>query len=219
MAGEPRSVAKTIAAAIPEIMGSGQHAAAVEEIDQVPEAARLPILSLVQSRIKMQRRDYAPAIELSAAVLRTVEQGSEASDYALLNLVTLHMQAGLGDHSGPIAKRLRETTSNEQLRLIADGAKLMIDATTDGNIPALATHLRAMAERQRGVHPHYFGVTMLNLAIETISQDQPGLAIELADQAIDALEETSSRIEMAAALMAKGYALALLGRLDDAHTL
>ena len=127
------------------------------------------------------------------------------------------MQAGSAERSRSFATQLSSTTSNEDLRLIADGAKLMIDATTDGNIPALAAHLRAMAERQRGVHPHYFGVTMLNLAIETISQDQPGLAIELADQAIDALEETSSRIEMAAALMAKGYALALLGRLDDAH--
>jgi len=36
MAGEPRSVAQTIAAAIPEIMGSGQHAAAVEEIEPGP---------------------------------------------------------------------------------------------------------------------------------------------------------------------------------------
>ena len=36
-AGDPSAVATTIAAAIPEIMGSGQHAAAVEEIDRIPD--------------------------------------------------------------------------------------------------------------------------------------------------------------------------------------
>ena len=55
-AGDPSAVATTIAAAIPEIMGSGQHQTASDEIDHVPEEARLPVLSLVTSRIQMQRR-------------------------------------------------------------------------------------------------------------------------------------------------------------------
>ena len=41
-AGDSASVASTIAAAIPEIMGGGQHAAAVEEIDRLPETVRPP---------------------------------------------------------------------------------------------------------------------------------------------------------------------------------
>jgi hypothetical protein len=64
-AGEFDSVATTIAGAIPEIMGAGQHAAAIEEIDRVPESSRPPVLDLVVSRIKLQRRDYGSAIELS----------------------------------------------------------------------------------------------------------------------------------------------------------
>ncbi|MEO8438234.1 MAG: hypothetical protein ABI562_07215, partial [Chloroflexota bacterium] len=56
-AGDLRSVAMTIAEAIPEIMGSGQHAAAIEEIHLVPPEARPPVLNLVTSRIQMQARD------------------------------------------------------------------------------------------------------------------------------------------------------------------
>ncbi len=94
-AGDYPSVASTIAGAIPEIMGGGQHAAAIEEIDRVPEAVRPPVLNLVVSRIRLQRRDYSSAIEMSRAVLDTVEPGSQESDFALLNLVTLYMQSGL----------------------------------------------------------------------------------------------------------------------------
>ena len=93
------SVASTIAAAIPEIMGSGQHAIAIEEIERVPPDSRLPVLGLVTSRIQMQRRDYRAAIEASHSILETVEPGSQESDYALLNLVTLYLQSGLGNES------------------------------------------------------------------------------------------------------------------------
>jgi hypothetical protein len=136
-AGDVSSVASTIAAAIPEIMGSGQHAAAVEHIDRVPEELRPPVLSLVTSRIQMQGRDYEPAIRLSNSVLESVESGSQESDYALLNLVTLYLQTGHDHESRRMAKRLRDTTSNEQLRLIADGAGYFIDASTTGSIGAI----------------------------------------------------------------------------------
>ncbi len=61
-AGEYQSLSNTIAGAIPEIMGSGQHAMAADEIERVPMTMRSPILSLVASRIQMQRREYEPAI-------------------------------------------------------------------------------------------------------------------------------------------------------------
>ena len=71
--------------------------------------------------------------------------------------------------------------------------------------------LLAMADRQRGVYPHYFGVTMLNLAVTAILKTNPA-AIELRQRSHRALEETSSRIELSAALMAKATALTMLGR-------
>src|SRR6478735_2212094 len=65
-AGNPAAVATTIAKAIPEIMGSGQHVAAVEEIDRIPPDARLPVLGLVKSRIRLQQRDFDEAISFVA---------------------------------------------------------------------------------------------------------------------------------------------------------
>jgi DNA-binding SARP family transcriptional activator len=210
-AGDVSSVTSTIAAAIPEIMGSGQHAAAVEHIDRVPEDLRPPVLSLVTSRLQMQGRDYEPAIRLSNAVLEAVEPGSQESDYALLNLVTLYLQTGHDRESRQMADRLRDTTSNDQLRLIADGAGYFIDASTTGSIDAMSRHLLAMADRQRGLHPHYYGVTMLNLAVNSTVQDAPTVALEFAREAIEALEGTSSRMELSAAYMALAYPLTLLG--------
>jgi len=217
-AGEPRSVASTIAAAIPEIMGSGQHAAAIAEIDHVPTEARLPILDLVQSRVQMQRREDNSAIDLSHSILEGFEPGSQESDYALLNMISSHWQAGMSELALPLADRLRNTTASEQLSRIAEGMSLMIGASRDGSVVALSKHLEAMAETQRGVHPHYFGVTMLNLAINAVVQDEPMHARAVAQEAIDALEGTSSRIELAAALMAQAYAFALLGMTGDAQT-
>jgi DNA-binding SARP family transcriptional activator len=214
-AGRYEAVSRTIAAAIPEIMGGGQHATAADEIDRVPPEARLPVLSLVTSRIQMQRRDYEPAIRASHEILAAVEAGSQESDYALLNLVTLYLQAGLGRKSLPLARQLSATTSSEQLRLIADGTGLMIDATGDGSIDLMSNHLRSMARRQHDVHPHYYGVTMLNLALTSIIQDNLDDATRAAAEAIDALEGTSSSMELSAALMARGYALTLLGLLDQ----
>ena len=54
--------------------------------------ARIPVLDLVSSRIQLQRRDFESAIALSHRVLEGVEPGSDESDYALLNLVTLYFQ-------------------------------------------------------------------------------------------------------------------------------
>jgi DNA-binding SARP family transcriptional activator len=215
-AGDPGAVSATIAAAIPEIMGSGQHQTAIEEIDRVPEEARLPVLSLVTSRIQMQRRENESAIRLSESTLTAVEPGSQESDYALLNLVTGHWQAGRSDLSRAFATRLRETTASGQLRLIADGMNLLIDTSHDGSVEALSQHLIAMADHQRGVHPHFYGVTMLNLAVNLIVQDEPQAARRAATDAIDALEGTSSQIELAAAFMALGFALTILGIHEDA---
>ncbi len=74
-----------------------------------------------------------------------------------------------------------------------------------------------MARHQRDVHPHYYGVTMLNLALTSTIQDNPQGAIDAADAAIEALDGTSSSMELSAAWMARGYALALLGLVDQSR--
>ena len=135
-----------------------------------------------------------------------------------MNLTTLHsyrLVSSIRPVRSPSASAT--TTSSEQLRLIADGTGLLLDAVSDGSVEAFSRHLRAMGDRQRGKHAHYFGVTMLNLAVNSVAHDQPDVALTLANDAIEALEETSSAIELSAALMAKAYALTFLGRTKESQ--
>ena len=198
-------------------MGNGQHAIAAIEIDHIPKGSRLPVLGLLISRVQLQQRNYEPAMELSDGILATVEAGSQESDFALLNLMTLHFQAGSAERSRSLATRLQQTTSNEQLRLIAEGTALMLGAGQSGSLATFSTHLRLMAEQQRGVYPHYFGVTMLNLAVNQTLQDDPRSAIQSSNEAIEALDGTSSRLELSAALVARAVALTLIGELEESH--
>ena len=57
---------------------------------------------------------------------------------------------------------------------------------------------RKYASERLSPHPHYFGVTMLNLAANHIAQDEPLLARGAAQESIEALEGTSSQLELAA---------------------
>jgi hypothetical protein len=69
-----------------------------------------------------------------------------------------------------------------------------------GNLDTVASHFRLMAEEQRGVFPHHFGVTMLNLGLVSILQDRPFDALTELDEASGALEATSAAIETSSLL-------------------
>lgn len=216
-AGDLEDVAAVVAAAIPEIMGSGQYVAADALIDQVPADARPPSLNLVRSRIDMQAGKYESAVALSKSVLASVSTGSPESDHALLNLITTEMHLGNDREVQRLSEELQASTSSDQLRDIAQGTRVLVAASGTGSIAVLATHLSAMAGRQRGTHPHYFGVTMLNLAAAATALDDPTRALAYASQSIEALAETASVIEMSSALMAKATALTLLGEAGKAR--
>jgi LuxR family maltose regulon positive regulatory protein len=215
-AGDLESVATVVSAAIPEIMGSGQYAVAVGFVEQVPLELRSAGLNLVRSRVAMQRGDQEAALALSTAVLEDAAPGSQESDHALLNLATMFMHAGETAGATLHLDRLRATSQNEHLRLIADGMAMMIGASGSGNLDQLTRLLSEIAERQRDTHQHYFGVAMLNLAIIAILREDPNGAIDCARHAIEALEETSSRIELSSAIMTKATALMMLGQVDEA---
>jgi LuxR family maltose regulon positive regulatory protein len=210
-AGDVELVGSVVAAAIPEIMGSGQYVVAAEYMEPIPPNLRPAGLSLVESRLAMQEGTYELAIALSKTVLSNALPGSQESDHALLNLATMHLHIGENERALDFVGRLVGSSRNSRLKLIADGMKLLVAAGSQGSIHAFSRQLLAMAEQQREVSPHYFGVSMLNLAIVAIAQDDPRIAIDYADQAIEALGQTSSRVETSSALMARATALTMLG--------
>jgi DNA-binding SARP family transcriptional activator len=215
-AGDPDRVASVVASAVPEIMGSGDYGPAADFIRGIPRELSPPGLNLVDARIAMQDGAVDLAQTLSERVLSGAADGSRESDFALLNLATVHLNSGNSELAVHFANRLSDTTGNRQLKSIADGVLVMEASGKGGNFDDVIRQLLEMAEEQRGVHPHYFGVSMLNLATASLVQDDPSAAVLYADQAIDALRETSSRIELSSALMAKAAGLMMLGRLAEA---
>ncbi len=209
--GDLDEVAAVVSNALPQIMGSGQYAVAGSYVDRIPPEALSPALKLVRSRLELQRGRFEQAISLSRDVLSAALPGSQESDHALLNLVTTHLHAGDSQSAIAFVEQLRETSTSEDLRLIADGTALLVESTGDGDLETLSSQLLSMASRQRGTQPHYFGVSMLNVALISILRDDLATAVEYADSAIDSLYETSSIVEYSAALMTKGIALTMLG--------
>ena len=116
-----------------------------EEIDQIPTDSRLPVL---EPRSMLPRAAAATANTSAQwhsrdAVLATVAAGSQESDYALLNLMTTASASWIGRAiPGRWPQDSRENTSNEQLRLIAEGTALMLGAGQTGSLATLSTHLR-----------------------------------------------------------------------------
>jgi ATP/maltotriose-dependent transcriptional regulator MalT/DNA-binding SARP family transcriptional activator len=216
-AGDLDSVASVVTAAIPEIMGSGQYVAASELIDFLPSGLKSPGLDLVLSRVEMQRGSFESALAMSTAALAETTEGSQERDHALLNLVTMHIHEGRAEQALHFADELRLSTSSDLMREIAESVSLMIATGSAGNLGVLARRLMLFADSLRERFPHYYGVTMLNMAIVATLQDKPGLAVEYADNAIESLEETSSRIELSTALMAKAIGHAMLGQFDQAE--
>ena len=218
-AGDHVAVASTITAAIPEIMRSAAYAIAGEFIERTPAEIWPTAFGIVMSRVRMQQGDYEGAFAETRRVL-SGQVLSQERDHALLNLLTLHINAGNGAEALEVAAVLLETTDDRNLREIAEAALLSIEAGgIKGNLDRVAAHFGAMAANQRDQYPHHFGVTMLNLGLISILQDRPIDALRQLDEAGDALEGGSASIEIASLVVLRAAVLAQVGRGSDANSL
>jgi DNA-binding SARP family transcriptional activator len=218
-AGDHRAMAGVIVGAIPEIMSAAAYVAASEFIDQTPAEMRPSGFGVVEARVRMQHGDYEGALKASDAVLSSDPMAGER-DHALLNLLTFHLNTGNVVEAETLASELKRTTADANLKLIAEAARLSIEAGgTAGDLDQLADHLEGMASSQRGKQNHYFGVTMLNRALVSIHQDRPRQALVQLEDAAMALEATSAWIETAATLVLRAATLAQLGKVDEATAL
>ena len=150
--------------------------------------------------------------------VEAVKPGSQESDYALLNLMTLHLQAGLAERSQSLAARLQETHHNDQLRLIAEGTALLLGAGQSGShrsvVDASAVDGARAARRTPPLLRRDDAEPRGQSQSCRTTRDQPSSS---SNEAIEALEGTSSRMELSAALVARAVALTLLGQSDEAQ--
>jgi hypothetical protein len=171
-AGDTEAMLGVVAGAIPTIMGNGQYALAEAFIGPIAADKRPPGFDLILSRVDMQHGDYEAAIAASQAVLDAGVTDPVQRDHALLNLLAVNFNYGDGEKALEYASRLKEITHDPNLRMIAHATRSLLLAESESDIDSINRRLRTMALGQRDGSSHYFGVTMLNLAMNSIVQDR-----------------------------------------------
>ena len=217
-AGDTDAVLKVVGDAIPTIMGKGQYALAETFIGSIPAETRPPGFDLILSRVDMQHGDYQAAIAASQAVLDSGTTDPVQRDHALLNLVTLYFNYGDGDRALALAEELT-ATKDPNLSSIAEVTVAILQARTATDMDEINRRLRTMARDQRADRAHHFGVTMANLAYNSIIQDRLQDAAREVEEALMAFESASGLMELASATMAKAQVFARLGRIREAQEL
>ena len=214
-AGDIGAVLQVVGDAIPTIMGNGQYALAETLIGSIPADQRPPGFELIHSRVDMQRGDYEAAIAASQAVLDSESADPVQRDHALLNLATLYLNYGDGEQALSLAERLLASL-DPNLSAIAEVTIEIVRATTAADVDGINRRLHAMARNQKSNRSHHFGVTMLNLAYNSVSQDRLQDALGEAEEALDAFDGAPGLMELTFALMTKAHILARLGKVPEA---
>ena len=197
-AGDTEAMLGVVASAIPTIMGNGQYALAEAFIGPISDDRRPAGFDLILSRVDMQQGDYEAAIAASQAVLDSGVTDPVQRDHALLNLITLAMNYGDGETAIRLSNELFGSTHDPNLRAIADVSHQILTFETANDLEVVNRKLRAMAGAQRETRSHHFGVTMLNLALNSVVQDRLQDAITEGATALDALQDTSGLVEVSA---------------------
>jgi ATP/maltotriose-dependent transcriptional regulator MalT/DNA-binding SARP family transcriptional activator len=218
-AGDIEAMLGVVAGAIPIIMGNGQYALAEAFIGPISPHDRPPGFDLIISRVDMQHGDYEAAIAASQAVLDSGVTDPVQRDHALLNLITLAINFGDGERAIALGRKLAALTADPQLRAIAEAAHTVLSVNDEQDLDAVNRRLRSMAQEQRGGRSHHYGVTMLNLALNSLVQDRIDNALGEATEALEALEGTTGAIEHSAARVLQASILLRLGRIQEATDL
>jgi DNA-binding SARP family transcriptional activator len=217
-AGDTADMLATISAAIPTIMGNAQYALAETFIGPIAAEDRPPGFDLILSRVEMQQGDYAAAIAASQAVLDSTSDPIQR-DYALLNLVTLHLNQGNGDEAIRLAQELLTTSSDHGLRAIAVASEAVVRSSDDGPIEPTSRMLRRLARQQRETSVHHYGVSMYNVALFDVVLDRLEEALADSVSAAEAFASTSAGLEHGAANAIRAAVLLALGRGAEAESL
>ncbi len=218
-AGDTDAMLDVIGVAIPTIMGNGQYDLAEAFIGTIAPDQRPPGFELILSRVDMQHGDYEAAIAASQAVLDSGSTDPIQRDHALLNLLSLYFNFGDGERALELAAELESKTIDNNLRSIARVTASILLVKNERDIDAINRRLRTMAHAQRADSSHHFGVSMLNLASNSLVQDRLHDALSEIGEALEALEATTGAVERSAATVLCAGIFIRLGRIEEATDL
>ncbi len=216
-AGDSAAVLRTMDAALPTIMANAQYALAESLISDVPRERREPFSRLVRGRVDLQEGDYVSAARGAQEVLDACESDSIQRDHALLNLLAVSFNFGHGERALQLATELREGTTDANLRSIAEASIAIMQADSEHDLDEINRKLRSMARHQRPSQTHHFGVSMYNLAVNSLVQDRLVDAEREVEEALRAFSETASVVERQAASVHRVSILLRRGRHEEAE--
>jgi LuxR family transcriptional regulator, maltose regulon positive regulatory protein len=213
-AGAEEDAQRVLSAALERIMATGAYAAAHELAVAMTESAPEPVTALIlQSRIALQRGASQETVDLAEQAWEL----SRDSSPALMNLATARSIAG--DIAGAIeASKVLGRSGQSPLANIGRAYQRTMETSVEGSLPVAASELEALIGplRSRG-DGHFLGVAYLNLSFVRGAMGQHTEALAAADEAVGLLSLTSAGIELISARLARGAALAYLGRMAEAR--
>jgi ATP/maltotriose-dependent transcriptional regulator MalT/DNA-binding SARP family transcriptional activator len=213
-AGDPRDVRRVLHGAIDSILSSGAYATAatlLEADDDEPDAVTL----VIRSREAMQSGDLESAVRLGEIALDAPKSG----DFAAINALSMRFAGGLLDEARLLAADVERDSVNEIARRIARSTAGMLESSLEGSLSeGLMALQRLQAALPEGhASGHYWGVSKLNSAHYSMAMGDPLVALANADEAIDLLKDTSTRIEAVSARLIRARALAHQGQMNEAR--
>ena len=216
-AGDLDAMLETLDSAIPTIMANGQYALAEGFIGDLPSELLPSGTHLVLGRVDLQHGDYDSAARSARAVLAAATTHPVQRDHALLNLLAVSFNYGQGEEAVELATTLRDTTSDDNLRSIAEATLAILEVSTEHELDVVNRKLRSMAKQQRSRRSHHFGVSMFNLAANSLIQDRIQDAEREVGEALEAFADTSSLVERQAASVMQAEILLRNGQEHEAE--
>jgi ATP/maltotriose-dependent transcriptional regulator MalT len=197
--------------AIERILGSGAYAAAEELSSAITGGLKGHAGLVLRSRIAQQ----SAARDEGLVLAEEAWAAAPKSAAGLLNLVSARHLAG--DIEGAVsAGRLLEGSGGSYISRIGGVFRRILETSLTGGLQEVATELVGLVDsRRHGADRHFTGVGLLNLAYVALPMGRPEQALEAADEAITLLGATSTGVDAVAARLARGAALAYLGRMDE----
>jgi LuxR family maltose regulon positive regulatory protein len=213
-AGDEDAARRVLSSAIESILATGAYSAAQDLASSLSSGGLTGAAGLVlESRLAQQRAAIQDGLDLA-------EQAAAAdpnSTSALLNLVTARLLAG--DMTGAMeAGHLLERNAESELAEFGRVFQLVGHASVDGSLEMAALEVASLARSLRDRNRHHFlGVTLCTEALVRLPMGQAERALNLADESIALLADSSAGVELVSARLARAAALGQLGDLEAAR--
>ena len=198
------------------IVASGAFSTAADYIRQFPTMPRSAAIEVVASRQASVDGDIA---RVAAHALRAMDLEPD-NDVAIGNLISAKLSTADTEGIEMLLARWVARARTPLMREVAAATTHLLAASVDGQLRPIENRLRELAEscRTEGLG-HFEGVSWLNLANVQRAQGRADVALDSALAAIDALSNSSSGNELAAARLMRASLSAFLGDISESRRL